>query len=98
VPGFEGDKGGIDWDLLALLDVNCGNATADFGTNLDLASFDGAGVGEGPGMVAEEVVEERKDQDGYGYDREDDLRTLQDSSGLLGVALAEGGFCKWHTK
>jgi hypothetical protein len=95
--GFEGDEGSVGWDLLALFDANGGNAAADLGADLDLASFDGAGVGEGSGAAAEIVVKERGD-DGYDDDREDDLLTLLGSSDLLGAVFAERGFCKWHTE
>ena len=59
-------SGGVGGDLLALLDEDGGDTAADLGADVDLAGFDGAGVGERGGAVGEDVGQRGEEQDGYG--------------------------------
>ena len=78
--GVEGDERSVGGDLLAFFDEDAGDAAADLGADVDLAGFDGAGVGERGGAVGEEIPEERGEEEEGCEDREDDALALHGGS------------------
>ncbi len=75
---LEADEKGAGGDVLAFFDGDCEDTAADFGADLDLACFDGAGVGGGGSTLDEgDDDPDGKEQDG-GRSGDEDLALLRE--------------------